>query len=361
MLSSTKKEAARNVTDKANAMLSCDGLLPRGGRLKNLLGLDGHVDVEDILLDGLIEPIRELVGNPGKEIRGKLVVLAYRLLSKEAEPFVADARKLRTGAEVLELIHAGSLIVDDIEDDSRERRGMPAMHVRHGLPIALNAGNWLYFWPFQLVKDLGLPGDATLAAYESYHRTLLRAHFGQAMDVATRVDRLAQNRVSEVWLASVTLKTGALMGFAMILGGLIAGTGEATARVLDAFGRDLGVVLQMFDDLGNVTGVREPKKRYEDFMLYRPSWAWACAAMHSSPQEYAQFVAAVNRLPDTGDIDAWIKLHDLVSRGREGAQRRLQETFLNLERGLRRNNVEWSKRAFEELRALGEEIAFAYV
>jgi geranylgeranyl pyrophosphate synthase len=361
MLSSTKRAAARVVTDEAGAMLSCDGSLPLDGRLENLLGLDGHVDVEDILLDSLIEPIRELIANPGKEIRGKLVTLAYRLLSKEAEPFAAAGRKLRTGAEVLELIHAGSLIVDDIEDDSRVRRGMPALHVRYGLPLALNAGNWLYFWPFQLIKDLGLPRDATLAVYESYHRTLLRAHFGQAMDIGTRVDRLAQNRVGEVCLASLTLKTGALMGFAMVLGGSIAGTGEATTCVLDAFGRDLGVVLQMFDDLGNVTGVREPKKRYEDFMLYRPSWAWACAAMHSSPEQYAQFVAAVNRLPDTADIDAWIKLHDLVSRGRESAQRRLQETFLSLERGLRRNNLEWSKRAFEELRALGDEIAFAYV
>jgi hypothetical protein len=53
---------------------------------------------------------------------------------------------------VVEFIHAGSLVVEDIEDGSRIRRGRVALHVRYGMPVALNAGNWLYFWPFELLK-----------------------------------------------------------------------------------------------------------------------------------------------------------------------------------------------------------------
>jgi geranylgeranyl pyrophosphate synthase len=362
MLSSTKKAALKVLTDNATDRISCgayNGSLPFDGRLKSVLGL-GDVDVEDVLLDALIEPIREIISNPGKGIRGKLVTLAYRLVNKETQFYTMAARKLEIGAGVLELIHAGSLIVDDIEDASRMRRGRPAMHVRYGLPIALNAGNWLYFWPFQLVKDLGLPSDITLAAYECYHRTLLKAHFGQAMDIGTRVDRLAQPRVGEVCLASLTLKTGALTGFAMAMGGLIAGAGEPATALLDEFGCDLGVALQMFDDLGNLTGVREPTKRYEDLMAYRPSWAWACAAMNSSPKEYSQFVDAVKLLPQAAEVEAWIKRHDLISMGRASAQRQLDQAFLKLERGLRAQELRWSKRAFEELRILGDEIAFAY-
>src|SRR5882724_12857381 len=121
-------------------------------------------------------------------------------------------------AEVVELIHAGSLVVDDIEDGSTIRRGKPALHIRYGLSTALNAGNWLYFWPFQLIRALELPNRTALSVYECYHRTLLRAHFGQAMDLGSRVDRLLQTRVPEVCLATMELKTGALMGFAMMLG-----------------------------------------------------------------------------------------------------------------------------------------------
>jgi geranylgeranyl pyrophosphate synthase len=46
------------------------------------------------------------------------------------------------------------------------------------------------------------------------------------------------------------LKTGALMGFASILGGAIAGASQDGLSILDEFGRELGVSLQMFDDLG---------------------------------------------------------------------------------------------------------------
>jgi geranylgeranyl pyrophosphate synthase len=140
----------------------------------------------------------------------------------DGNPFsVIGARQCRIGAEVVELIHAGSLVVDDIEDGSRIRRGKPALHMRYGLPIALNAGNWLYFWPLELVKALELPSETTLSVYEYYHETLLRAHFGQAIDLGSRVDKLPQNCVAEVCRASMALKSGALMGFAMVLGGAI--------------------------------------------------------------------------------------------------------------------------------------------
>jgi geranylgeranyl pyrophosphate synthase len=363
MLASNEKADIDLLIDPMADMGSCDewaNTLPLDGRLKNLLGLESHGEVEDILFDALLEPISKLTANPGKRVRGKLVHLAYRMINSETQPSMVNARRLRVGAEVLELIHAGSLIVDDIEDGSPMRRGMPALHVRYGLPIALNAGSWLYFWPFELVKDLGLSRDLTLSAYEYYHHTLLRAHFGQAMDIGTRVDRLPQERVAKVCLASLKLKTGALMGFAMVMGGLIAGAEEKLNLLLDDFGRELGVALQMFDDIGNITGVREPAKRFEDFTLYRPSWAWAWAAMNSSPMDYADFVKAVAQLPDAKLLETWIASHQLVSAGRASAQHHMERAFSKLKSGLEEHRVAWSRRAFDELKTLGEEIARAY-
>lgn len=266
--------------------------------LSNLLGLRYGAEVDDIIRIALFSPVEHLTSNCGKRIRGQLVHLAYRLVTDDNPGSLVAAKQCRTCAEVVELIHAGSLVVDDIEDGSRIRRGKPALHIRYGLPIALNAGNWLYFRPFEFIRQLGLSDQTTLKIYERYHRTLLRAHFGPAIDLGSRVERLPQSRVAQVCLASMELKTGALMGFATALGAALGGAIEPVISVLDDFGRDLGVALQMYDDLGNVLGTREPVKKHEDLMLSRPSWAWACAATASSKRDYEKFVLAAGNLPD---------------------------------------------------------------
>ena len=337
-----------------------NGYVTEDEKLNDLLGLRSGVAIDDIIKVALLNPVKDVTSNHGKRIRGKLVTLSYQLLGESITPSAVEAVQCGICAEVVELIHAGSLVVDDIEDGSMIRRGKPALHIRYGLPTALNAGNWLYFWPFQLIKALELPNRTALAVYEYYHRTLLRAHFGQAMDLASGVDRLPQGRVPEVCLATMELKTGALMGFAMVLGAAIAGASETVTSLVDEFGRDLGVALQMFDDLGNVLGIREPAKKYEDLMLHRPSWAWGCAARASAPQHYQQFVAAVGRLPDGRELEDWIDKHRLIQRMRESARHRLECTFNHLKIGLESRHVQWSVRVLDEIRELGEEIALAY-
>jgi geranylgeranyl pyrophosphate synthase len=336
------------------------GHVAEGPELNDLLGLRSAAAVDDIIKVALLNPVKDVTSNRGKRIRGKLVALSYRLLTEGSTPSHVETVQRGICAEVVELIHAGSLVVDDIEDGSTIRRGKPALHIRYGLPTALNAGNWLYFWPFQLIRALELPNRTALVVYECYHRTLLRAHFGQAMDLGSRVDRLLQTRVPEVCLATMELKTGALMGFAMMLGAATGRATEAATSLVDEFGRDLGIALQMFDDLGNVLGIREPAKKYEDLVLHRPSWAWGCAARTSTPQNYEQFMAAVGKLPDARELENWIDKHRLVQRMRESARHRLESACDHLKVGLESRHVRWSVRGFEEICELGEEIALAY-
>jgi hypothetical protein len=112
--------------------------------------------------------------------------------------------------------------------------------------------------------------------------------------------------------------------------------------------------------LGNVIGKCEPSKRYEDLILSRPSWVWACAAQRSSPADYRDFVAAAHRLPEVADLQAWMERHCLVQETRQSACAHLDRSFDNLKNRLSAEHVRWSARAFDELRALGEEIAVAY-
>lgn len=335
-------------------------LLPRPERWPELLGFDGAGAVEEILSRALIDPVQELNTARGKRIRGQLVALSFRLVNGDQPSSPFSSKRCHLAAEAVEFIHAGSLIVDDIEDGSEVRRGRPALHLRYPMPIALNAGNWLYFWPFDLFREMGLPPGQLLLVHDFCHRTLLRAHFGQALDLGARIDRLAQASVADVCLASMRLKTGALMGFAAFIGGVIAASSNRLLPVLDDFGRDLGVALQMFDDLGNALGKCEPAKRYEDLVLARPSWVWACAAQHSIPSEYRRFLAAVGRLPDAAELEAWLEDRAILVRTRDTARSYLDACFDALARRLSGSGVRWSRRAFNELRQLGEEIAVAY-
>jgi geranylgeranyl pyrophosphate synthase len=337
-----------------------DHCLPRNGDLAELLGICDTTPVEDVLQATLLHPLAELTTNPGKRIRAQLVAFSDRLLSGEMPPSVLASKRCRLAAEAIELIHAGSLIVDDIEDGSQMRRGRMALHLRYAMPVALNAGNWLYFWPFELFREMALPKDRLLLIYESCHRTLLRAHFGQALDVGAKINTLAQRQVTEVCIASMRLKTGALMGFATLLGGALADASERLLSVLDDFGRDLGIALQMFDDLGNVIGKCEPSKRYEDLILSRPSWVWACAAKNSAAADYQAFLAAIRRLPDAEDFEAWMAEHDIIHHTRQSARIYLDQSFDTLEKRLSAAGAYFSCRAFDELRDLGEEIAVAY-
>ena len=112
--------------------------------------------------------------------------------------------------------------------------------------------------------------------------------------------------------------------------------------------------------MGNLIGKCEPSKRYEDLKLYRPSWVWACAANSSTPKAYEQFCTAVGSLPAAHELDLWIEAHNLAERVRAAAHHHLDMAFRQLKERLDSDNVQWSRRVFEELRELGEEITVAY-
>jgi geranylgeranyl pyrophosphate synthase len=354
-----KARALREV--KVTEPVRANGVLPAGTELNQVLLLKHGAVTDEIWRTTLLEPIHDLTTRSGKRFRCRLVSLAYRLTSGAGRFSLAARERCNILGTIAELIHAGSLIVDDIEDSSRTRRGAPALHVRYGIPVALNAGNWLYFWPFELIKKAGLSKEREVIAYERCQRMLLRAHFGQALDVGANVESLEQEQVAGVCLASMELKSGALMGFALVLGGLLASVPERGLAALDEFGHDLGVALQMFDDVGNVQGKREPAKQYEDLLLHRPSWVWACAAQDYTPHDYRRFTDVVRQLPEREPLERWFERTGLLESCRRRALEHMNGSFEALPDKLERENISWSREAFRELRGVGESIAKAYV
>jgi geranylgeranyl pyrophosphate synthase len=237
----------------------------------------------------LAAPIEEILFRPGKGFRGRLTELTYRLAGGRGRP-------PEQIAAILEIIHAGSMIVDDIEDGSRERRGAPALHHMFGVPLALNAGNWMYFAPFALIDDLDLPATAELYLRKRMSRVMLDCHYGQALDLAARPSAIDPAQLTDVVATMTTLKTGRLLAFAAEAGALCAGADEALIGHVAAFGEALGVGLQMLDDLGNLSGRAPADKRYEDLRNGRVTWPWAWAAQQLERGHFDELVGRAEQL-----------------------------------------------------------------
>ncbi|KAF4613303.1 hypothetical protein D9613_011203 [Agrocybe pediades] len=115
----------------------------------NFVDLPAHiVRLNVIYLEQvLLEPFRYITSNPGKEIRGKLIEAFNLWLNVPSE-------KLQVIAKIVNMLHAASLMVDDIEDDSQLRRGNPVTHKIYGVPQTINTANYVYFLAYQELFSL---------------------------------------------------------------------------------------------------------------------------------------------------------------------------------------------------------------
>jgi len=245
----------------------------------------------------LVGPTQEFLSRPGKELRAALVRAGWLLAGGDATTMPE-----RLGL-VVELLHAGSLVIDDVEDDSKQRRGGPALHHIFGVPLAINTGSWMYFWALAELAHIGLPPNAELAAYRSACSTLVRCHQGQALDLAVRISELSLADVPNVVAATTRLKTGALCAFATSLGARALGATPGVIEATAAFGSATGTALQMLDDLGSLSSPARRDKGREDLRGLRPTWPWAWLA-ETRPFVWARLASQTRSARDDHELDA---------------------------------------------------------
>ena len=220
----------------------------------------------------LLGPARDVLSRPGKQLRARLVELAWRLGGGGAggPPAALTA--------AIEILHAGSLVIDDIEDGAELRRGDLALHRSHGVPVALNTGNWMYFFAFGLIDRAPLPEALRIELHRAMLRGVLDCHRGQALDLGHDVTLLARHELRAVVACTTARKAGALTRLAAELGAMAATADPVRRAMIGAFGATLGVGLQMRDDLGAVTASWRSDKLREDLWQLRPTWAWVWTA-----------------------------------------------------------------------------------
>ena len=234
---------------------------------------------EGVWRDTLYAPLAEFLGRPGKLLRARLLRHGWQLSGGRGEP-------PETLCLLPEILHSASLIVDDIQDGAVARRGGPALHRLIGPERALNAANWLYFWPYRLLDELRLSAARRRACTELITATLFDCHRGQALDLGGEVWALAQDALPALVAEQSRLKTGRLTALCMGLGAIAAGARPGRVALLQAFGEQVGVALQMLDDLTAVQLPARHDKAGEDLSAGRPTYAWALAAQRCSEFSY---------------------------------------------------------------------------
>lgn len=195
----------------------------------------------------LYDLAQDYPGRGGKRFRPALLLLSCALVGGEP-------RRALPSAVALELFQNFALVHDDIEDGSQVRRGRPALHRLHGVPLALNAGDLL----FGLVTEALLHNEALLGAercvavQRRFAEVFRRTFEGQAMDIGwVQHDHLPTREEFE---AMIRRKTGWYSGRGPLeLGGFIAGADEALTARLGDIGEALGIGFQLRDDVLNLT------------------------------------------------------------------------------------------------------------
>jgi len=194
----------------------------------------------------LADPIWELLDRGGKRWRAILFLIAVDALG-------ADPGDYLRYAAIPEILHNGTIIVDDVEDEAAIRRGEPALHHVHGTDIALNAGNALYFVPLKVIADnpADLPPERKLAAYEMLTHELNRTHLGQGMDIYWH----NQKRVTveeDRYYEMCACKTGCLARIVARLAAIVAGGSERAQERLARYAEDMSIAFQIGDDILDV-------------------------------------------------------------------------------------------------------------
>jgi geranylgeranyl pyrophosphate synthase len=178
-------------------------------------------------------------------------------LGKNPEDFVDFAI-------IPEVIHNGTLMVDDVEDSSEFRRGKPCTYKIYGLDIAVNAGNAMYYLPLlPLIKNKEkISKEKLCKVYEIYVQEMISLSLGQAMDISWHKGIANADKLEERdYLQMCAYKTGTLARMSAKIAAVLADANEELTDKIGHFAESIGIAFQMQDDILDLTGEEFAEKK----------------------------------------------------------------------------------------------------
>lgn len=225
--------------------------IPREFDKNSLTEMLGETEYEydvDACNQAISKPIWDLLDRGGKRWRPLSMLLIIDALGKDSKEFLDFV-------VIPECVHNGTLMVDDIEDNSDLRRGKPCTHKKFGVDIAINAGNGMYYLPLTvLLKNKAKLDDTKLRKlYETYTEEMIKISFGQGMDIAWHNGLSDANNLSEKeYLQMCAFKTGTLARMSGKFGAILADASEDAVKKIGKFAETIGVAFQIQDDILNI-------------------------------------------------------------------------------------------------------------
>jgi octaprenyl-diphosphate synthase len=251
---------------------------------------------------------------------------------------------------LVEFCHNASLIHDDIEDGSPERRGKASAHLIYGLDTALNSGCFLYFLPLYCIDSWKAPEELKNQAYSLWAAHMRQLHLGQAMDIRWHRDPSSLPALDE-YFTMTALKTGSLARLAACLGVIAAMPALSTAftspdikggekgpdhfaemagGLFSGFGgaaEKLGVGFQILDDVKNLSTGNPGKQRGDDVVEGKKSLP-VLLYLHRKPERRDQVLRCFGAaraggagVPEVGELIGALEtegvLEEAAVRGRD--------------------------------------------
>lgn len=219
-------------------------------QMRFILGEPRFKYAPDTITKAVSEPTWDYLDRGGKRWRPTLFLLLYEALGGKQED-VLDF------CIIPELIHNATIIHDDIEDMSKERRKKPALHLIFGEDIAINVGDLLYFLPvISIIKNKNkFDKEKILKIYEIYVQECTRVAMGQATDISWHKGiSNADNVNEEEYLQMCLNKTGCIPRMTAKMAAALSGRSEEEIKKFGRLAEGIGVAFQIQDDILNLTG-----------------------------------------------------------------------------------------------------------
>jgi geranylgeranyl diphosphate synthase type II len=285
-------------------------------------------------VDLLYRMMRDYPSRPAKGMRPFLCVTACRAAGGDGE----DA--LLTAA-CIELFQHWILIHDDIEDGSKLRRGGPALHLKYGEPLALNAGDALHarMWGVLSLNEKTLGPEKAVRIMEEFSRMVNETTEGQHMELGWVAHRRWDLKGSDYYEMCTKKTSWYTVAGPCRLGAVVAGASKEVLEKLKEFGLRLGVAFQIQDDTLNLVGDQKNygKEKSDDILEGKRTLILLHLLSSVGPDERNKLVSIMNKdraaktPADVSYVLSLVEKHDTIGYARKRATELMKEAVDVLE------------------------------
>jgi geranylgeranyl pyrophosphate synthase len=307
---------------------------------------DYHIEA---INKAIAEPIWEFLSREGKRWRPVLMLLLCEALNGDPEKFLDFVI-------IPEVIHNGTLMVDDIEDSSEFRRGKPCTYKIFGLDIAINAGNTMYYLPLlSLIKNKDKLSVETMnKIYEIYVQEMMNLGFGQATDIAWHKGLVNSGEVTEQqYLQMCVFKTGTLAKMSAKIGAVLAGANDETVEKIGKLAEIVGIAFQIQDDILNLTGEEFAERKGgfgEDITEGKRTLMVIHTLSKASSQDRKRLIEILNMHTTDQNVRneaiAIIKKHGSIEYAKQFASKMVKESWSEVDKLLPESEAKERLKAF---------------